>query len=191
MKTKLLVLDFDGVMTDGRVLVGFHQEFLKVGEVVQSQPHYTELGVFCHRRDGHGIQLLKESGVEVWCLTAEGDPGANLAAFRCAKLGIPLYSGVKEKGERLLQLLATHHEAIGLEEVAYLGDDVSDLPALKIVGMPCITHDCHPSLRNLRAIRDQNTPGLPKVIQTFMEGGWGAVREVCDTIIQKNLLGTL
>lgn len=200
MKIKLLVLDFDGVVTDGRVLVGtlppadktFTPALTLASEPVYDHvgPGVAEVGVWCSRRDAHGINLLKEAGVEVWCLTTEGPPSIELAAFWCAKLGIPVYQTVEQKGHELIQLLQNHFEEIALSETAYLGDDVDDLQALMLVGWPMITRDCHGALMAFKAGREMHQgPGEdlePQVSQTGRPGGYGAVRDACDMILRHN-----
>jgi YrbI family 3-deoxy-D-manno-octulosonate 8-phosphate phosphatase len=92
-----------------------------------------------------------------------------IAAARAAKLGIPCHHGVRDKGAFLRD--HTAHAGIALENVIYVGNDVNDLPALEIVGLPVVVRDAHPDARRVaRLILEQ-------------EGGHGAVRELCDRLL--------
>ena len=122
-RPKLLVLDFDGVLTDNRVWVN------EAGE---------ETVVF-DRGDGMGIRLLREAGVDVLVLSTEENP---IVAARCRKLRIPFHQGLVDKRAALLQWV-TEHE-IDLADVAYVGNDVNDLGCLEIVGLAVAVQGSHP-----------------------------------------------
>jgi N-acylneuraminate cytidylyltransferase len=121
----LIVLDFDGVLTDNRVWVdqnGLEQ-------------------VAAHRGDGMGIALLKKAGFEVVALSTETNP---VVAARCKKLGVPVHQGIDEKGKALQDLLA--EKKVKAENVVYVGNDVNDLPCFKLVGCAVAVADAHPDL---------------------------------------------
>lgn len=118
----LLVFDFDGVMTDNRVLV------FEDGQEA----------VMCNRSDGLGIDMLKKSGVRVIVVSTEKN---RVVAARCNKLGIEYHQGVDDKSE------VVKSEAIKyggtLEKTIYVGNDVNDLPAIEIVGYSIGVADSH------------------------------------------------
>ena len=125
-ETRLLVLDFDGVMTDNRVLV---------------DEHGTE-SVHCHRGDGWGISSLKKAGIEILVLSTE----ANLVvAARCRKLDISCIQRCRNK----LSLLK--EEAIlrdlDADKIVYVGNDVNDLECLRWVGLPVAVADAMPEVK--------------------------------------------
>jgi len=123
---RLVVLDFDGVLTDNRVIVG--------GQGREA--------VIADRADGLGIARLRQAGVEVMVLSTETDP---VVAARCSKLGIPWRQGVADKASVLRALLAER----GLEpgDVIYLGNDVNDLPCFPLVGCAVAVADAAPAVR--------------------------------------------
>jgi len=119
----LLVLDFDGVMTDNRVWVD--------GRGRES--------VAAHRGDGWGLARLREAGVEVVVLSTETDP---VVAARCGKLGLSVVQGLADKGAALQDLLRDREMEPG--RVVYLGNDVNDLPCFPRVGCAVVVADAHP-----------------------------------------------
>lgn len=120
---ELLVLDFDGVLTDNRVWL---------------DADGTEW-VAAHRGDGWGIARLLESGVQVVVLSTETNP---VVAARCRKLGIPAIQGVREKGPALLDLL--RERGVANDRVVYVGNDVNDLPCFPLAGCAVTVADGHP-----------------------------------------------
>lgn len=149
---KLTVFDVDGVLTDGKLILG------------ENGNEYKSF----HVRDGHGLVMLLETGCKIAVITARS---SKIVAERMASLGIKyVYQGEKEKGSRLLKLI----DELGLEryQVAYVGDDVIDLPAMVNVGLPIAVADAHPEVKN-------NADWI-----TENRGGQGAVREVCELIMQ-------
>lgn len=124
-KVELLVLDFDGVLTDDRVWVS--EQGLE--------------SVAANRKDGYGIARLKERGVEVIVLTRETNP---VVAARCEKLGIAAIQGVRDKGARLGEML--RERQIDPARSVYLGNDVNDLPCFPLVGCAVAVADAHPKV---------------------------------------------
>lgn len=147
----LLVLDFDGVLTDNRVWVD----------------EGGRESVAAHRGDGWGIARLKERGVEVMVLSTEDNP---VVEARCRKLGVSVVQGVKAKGETLQAFLA--ERKIPGDQVIFVGNDVNDLPCFSLVGYALAVSDAHPDVI-ARADAILSRPG-----------GRGAVRELCDRILE-------
>ncbi|MCX7085239.1 MAG: 3-deoxy-manno-octulosonate-8-phosphatase KdsC [Methylococcales bacterium] len=149
---KLLILDVDGVLTDGRLF--FDQEG-------------NEYKCF-HARDGHGIKLLRQSGVEVAVISGRKSKTVEL---RMKNLGIELvYQGHEHKLGAFNEII----EKLGInpEQAAHMGDDLLDLPIMSRVGLAIAVNDANFAVKE-RA--DWCTSTL---------GGLGAVREVCDLIMQ-------
>jgi 3-deoxy-D-manno-octulosonate 8-phosphate phosphatase (KDO 8-P phosphatase) len=151
-KIKLLILDVDGVMTDGRIIFdsnGVESKFFNV-------------------KDGHGIKMLQRSGVEVGIISGRE---SMVVTNRAKELGIDrVYQKAIDKLTPFLAILAD--TGLAAEEVAFVGDDVIDIPVLKRVGLAAAPPDAVAEV-------------LPCVhFVTTMGGGWGAVREVCDLIMK-------
>jgi 3-deoxy-D-manno-octulosonate 8-phosphate phosphatase (KDO 8-P phosphatase) len=137
-RIRLLVLDVDGVLTDGRLWFGPRGEALKV----------------FHVRDGQGLRLVQEAGIEIAVIS--GRRSAAVQA-RCRELGIgALYQGVADK-RRVLERLA-RRLGIGFEAIACIGDDTPDIPLLQTAGLAFAVRDAHPEA--LRAAhRTTRRPG--------------------------------
>ncbi|MGH6609703.1 MAG: KdsC family phosphatase [Burkholderiaceae bacterium] len=120
-RVRLLVLDVDGVLTDGQLYFGPQGEALKVFDV----------------RDGHGIKMLMANGVEVAWLSARK---SEIVAARARELGIVrVLQGESEKANALAKLL----EECGVagDECGYIGDDLPDLPAMRAAGFAVTVAD--------------------------------------------------
>ena len=113
---KLVALDVDGVLTDGRLVLG---------------PEGREFKNF-HARDGFGIRALLLSGIRVAVITGRE---SDVVKRRCERLGIKdVFQNVKKKADVLQELLKKH--GIEADEACFMGDDVNDLAPLKAVGLP-------------------------------------------------------
>lgn len=122
-KIKLLALDVDGVLTDGRLY------FLEDG---------SEIKAF-DTQDGHGIKMLQSAGVEVAIITGRT---TNLVARRAQNLGIKhLYQGREDKVEALKDLLGLLR--LTADQVAYMGDDLPDLSAITFAGLGLAPANAH------------------------------------------------
>ncbi len=124
-KLRLIVFDFDGVMTDNRVMV------MQDG---------TE-GVLCNRSDGLGIGMLRDAGLALLILSKEENP---VVSARARKLKIECMQGIDDKLTALKALLA--HRAIDAASVAYVGNDLNDLECMGHVGMPIAVADAYPQV---------------------------------------------
>jgi YrbI family 3-deoxy-D-manno-octulosonate 8-phosphate phosphatase len=122
----LLVLDFDGVLTDDRVLVDQH----------------GHEAVFCHRGDGWGLARLRDAGVGIMVLSAETNP---VVSARCKKLKIEAVQSCDDKLAALQQIARARGIAPG--RIAYVGNDVNDLACLAWVGTPIAVADAAPDVR--------------------------------------------
>lgn len=123
---KLIVFDFDGVMTDNSVLVR----------------EDGQESVTCNRSDGLGIGMLKDAGLQVFVLSAEENP---VVLARCRKLKIECAHGHKVKLPVLEKLL--HDKGVRSAEAAYVGNDVNDVGCLKHVGVAIVVADAHEAVR--------------------------------------------
>jgi 3-deoxy-D-manno-octulosonate 8-phosphate phosphatase (KDO 8-P phosphatase) len=148
---RLLVLDVDGVLTDGRLYYG--------GDDV-------ELKAF-HTQDGHGIKMLRATGVEVAIITGRTSRAVEL---RAEDLGVPyLYQGVADKLAVFDQLLA--RVRLDPAAAAAMGDDLPDLPVLRRCGFAACVPEAPPVIRgHVHYVTDR-------------PGGAGAVREVCELLM--------
>ncbi|BCB95218.1 hypothetical protein JZK55_01400 [Dissulfurispira thermophila] len=151
---KLLILDVDGVLTDGSIIL---------------DNEGNEFKAF-HVRDGHGIKMLEKAGIKVAIITGRH---SKVVERRAHELGITeVYQRCHIKSVAYEHLL----EKIGISdnEVAYIGDDVVDIPIFKRVALPVATAD---------AVEEAKSEAM---IVTENRGGRGAVREICDLILKSN-----
>jgi YrbI family 3-deoxy-D-manno-octulosonate 8-phosphate phosphatase len=125
---RTLVLDFDGVFTDNRVLT------LQDGSEAVS----------CDRSDGLAISLLQQAGVEVLVLSSEKN---SVVAARCRKLKIECIHGIEDKWPRLEKWLTGH--GVDPRDVAYVGNDVNDLVCLQKVGCGIVPIDAYEDVRRV------------------------------------------
>ncbi len=149
---RMVLLDVDGVLTAGEIIYDDSGEQTKVFYV----------------RDGLGIRLLKEAGIQVGIIT--GRRGKALQ-HRCDNLGIELiYDGIRDKDKAIDDI---HKDTgIAIEAMAFVGDDLPDLPAVKKVGLGVAVGDADPLVKE-NAHMVTNAPG-----------GKGAVREVSEAILK-------
>lgn len=119
---RLLALDFDGVITDNRVIV-----FEDGREAV-----------LCNRSDGLGFDRLRAAGLPVVVISKERNP---VVAARCRKLQLPCHQGIEDKLAVLTAVAAEHR--IPLSQVAFFGNDINDLPCLNAAGLALAPADAH------------------------------------------------
>lgn len=126
-RVRLLVLDVDGVLTDGRLFVS---------------PSGEELKVF-HVRDGSGLVAIQRAGLTVAIVSGRDSPAVTR---RARELGIRhVVQGVADKAVELRSL--AHELGVAPEEIACVGDDTPDLPMLRLAGLAVAVADAHPSLQ--------------------------------------------
>jgi N-acylneuraminate cytidylyltransferase len=148
---RLLVLDFDGVVTDNHVYVDDEGKEM----------------VMAYRSDSIGVQALQKAGIQVIVLSSEMNP---VVTARCRKMGISAVQGVLDKPVILQEYL--HQQMIKNEQVVYLGNDINDTPCFPLVGCAVVVADAQPeAIRQADQVLTRN-------------GGFGAVREMCDIILQ-------
>lgn len=153
---RLLLLDVDGVLTDGCLYYGNNGEELKAFNI----------------QDGLGIKLLQRNGIQVGIITGRTSA---LLARRAAELGIELVvQGREDKLTALQETLEETHEQYNyqMEEIAFLGDDLPDIAVIRQVGLGV-------AVANAREFVVKNSHW-----QTSTKGGCGAVRELAEMILQ-------
>lgn len=156
-KIRVVIFDVDGVLTDGSLYIGDDGQEYKA----------------FNSRDGHGMVMLQHTGVKLAIITGRT---SEVVRIRMESLGVEhVYQGRRDKlpaYEDLKQTLG-----IGDEVIAYIGDDVVDLPIMRRVGLPIAVADAHPLVLEHAAWR------------TSAGGGKGAGREACEMIMDAQ--GTL
>ena len=123
--------------------------------------------VACSRGDGMGIVALRRQGLDILVLSSEENP---VVAARCRKLMVECLHGVERKLPALQRWL--EERDIPPESVVYVGNDVNDVECLRYVGCPVVVGDAHPDVRRFARF------------VLSRPGGQGAVRELCDLILQ-------
>lgn len=148
---KLVIFDVDGVLTDGSIYIGDDGQQYKA----------------FNTRDGHGMKMLQLTGVKIAIITGRT---SKVVEHRVAELGIDhVYQGQRNKlpaFESLLKALS-----VSAQSVAYVGDDIVDLPVMTRVGLAICVQDAQPLVkRHVHWV-------------TSSPGGHGAVREICELIM--------
>jgi 3-deoxy-D-manno-octulosonate 8-phosphate phosphatase (KDO 8-P phosphatase) len=149
---KLVIFDVDGVLTDGNLFLGDDGQEYKA----------------FNSRDGHGMKMLQATGVVIGIITGRT---SEVVRIRMHSLGVKhVYQGKHEKLPAFLEL----RDKLGLtdDQVAYVGDDVVDLPIMRRVGLAIAVNDAHPLVK-------QHAHWL-----TPHAGGRGAGRDVCEMIME-------
>ena len=151
-RIKLLILDVDGVLTDGGLVWHADGQESKVFSV----------------RDGHGIRLLQRAGIEVALLTGRG---SQVVDHRARDLGITLV--VQESKNKLADYEEIlQQRRLDNQSVAYVGDDLVDVPVFRRAGLAVAVANGAPHIRPYCHV------------STLSKGGQGAVREVCEFLLQ-------
>lgn len=149
---RLLILDVDGVLTDGKIIIddqGYESKHFDV-------------------RDGHGLKVLMRYGINVALVTGRRSA---VVEHRAKDLGIQeVYQGIWNKAEILDQIL--HKMNLHPHQVAYMGDDIVDIPIMRRVGLAVAVRDAA-----------EDTKKVARYV-TKKRGGRGAVREVCEIILK-------
>jgi YrbI family 3-deoxy-D-manno-octulosonate 8-phosphate phosphatase len=155
---KILYLDFDGVLTNNKVIVS----------------EDGKESVICDRSDSLGISMLKNAGISVVVVSKERNP---VVSVRCKKIGVECHQGVDDKLKIILEYPAHICSTVIdnrdwlLRHACYVGNDINDIECMKKVAVPVAVADAYPKV--FEAAR----------YVTTRNGGDGAVREVCDLIL--------
>ncbi len=151
-KIRLVVMDVDGVLTDGRMILSERGDELKA----------------FHTHDGIAVALAKRAGIRTAMITGESSP---IAKARGAKLGVDsVVLGARRKGETVDRLRAG--QGLPADAVAYIGDDLLDIPAMQRVGLAVAVADAAASVKKAAHL------------VTRARGGQGAVRECVELILR-------
>lgn len=151
-RIRLACFDVDGTLTDGRLYFGAEGELAKA----------------FHVHDGQGLRLLEDHGIAVALITAR-DSAAARARGEDLRLR-HVHTGIKDKRACLDEICA--ELGLSLDQVAYCGDDLPDLPALSVVGLACAPANAHAWIREQAHWISRE------------RGGEGAARELCDLILE-------
>lgn len=147
-----IAFDFDGVFTDNKVITDQNG--------IES--------VTCWRSDGLGLKKLRNKGFKVVIISSETNP---VVAMRAKKLDTEYIQGVDNKSIELIKWAKSNE--LSLNEIAFVGNDINDIPAFEIVGLSIGVLDSHPDIYSYLDC------------MTTSKGGYGAVREVCDQLTKK------
>ncbi len=151
-RIRLLLLDVDGVLTDGAIT------YTDRGEQIKS----------FNSRDGLGMRLLMDAGVDIGIVTGRT---SGALGHRCRNLGIDLiFDGVTDKASAFEQIV--HTRQLTPDQVAFMGDDLIDLPAMTRAGLAFTVADAPSAVKQVADL----TSKFP--------GGQGAVRQICEIILQ-------
>lgn len=155
-RVELVIFDFDGVFTDNSVFVS--------SEGIES--------VRCWRSDGLGLSRLRELGVATMIVSTETNP---VVSKRAEKLKIECRQAIEDKADCVRQISA--ERGIPLDRIAFVGNDINDIPAIEIAGLSVVVADAYPEAAEHADLM------LSKA------GGYGAVREFCDMIWEARKTG--
>ncbi|WP_033578289.1 KdsC family phosphatase [Priestia aryabhattai] len=151
---KMLILDVDGTMTDGKIYINEYQECFKAFNV----------------KDGMGISQAANVGVIIAIITGRT---SKIVEVRAKELGISeVFQGVKNKKIIIQNLMDKYF--IPSQNIAYIGDDINDLPAMKYVGFAACPNDAAFEVKEYCDFVSK------------MNGGEGAVRDIIENILRKD-----
>ena len=151
LQIKLLICDVDGVFSDGRIYLANSGEEMKA----------------FHTRDGYGIKALRQAGIEVAIITGRQ---SEIVQRRMTSLTVPyIFQGQENKLAAFNEL--QQNLQLAPEQIAYIGDDLSDWQVMQHCGLAVAVKDAHPYLV-------QHADFI-----TSLSGGYGAVRELCDLLL--------
>jgi len=135
---KLLVLDFDGVMTNNKVIVDEN----------------GKESIICNRSDGMGVEMIKNKGIDVIVISKEVN---KVVKARCDKLNVPCVHGVDDKLSILKKEL--NNRSLQPEDVCYIGNDVNDIECLKYVGIGVAVNDAFPEVKKVAKVVTKKNGG--------------------------------
>lgn len=151
-RIKLVIFDVDGVLTDGSLFLGDDGQEYKA----------------FNSKDGFGMRLLQDAGIDIGIITGRE---STLVRLRMEELGITqIMQGRREKGPALVEMMEKN--GLTLDEIAYVGDDVVDLPIMSRVGLSIAVQDARPVVK-------KHAHWITESV-----GGRGAGRDVCELILE-------
>lgn len=151
-RIKLVIFDVDGVLTDGSLFLSDDGQEYKA----------------FNSKDGFGMRLLQDSGIDIGIITGRE---STLVRLRMEELGITqIMQGRREKGPALDEMMEKN--GLTLDEIAYVGDDVVDLPIMSRVGLSIAVQDARPVVK-------KHAHWITESV-----GGRGAGRDVCELILE-------
>lgn len=149
---ELFLMDVDGVLTDGRIVYGPGKSEWKFFDV----------------KDGHGIKLMQRAGIRVGIITGRR---SDVVARRSSELGVEfVFQGQFDKTEALSKIMKK--TGFGWEKIAYVGDDIVDIPVMRRVGFAATVQDAVQEVKEVAHYVSQKP------------GGRGAIREIIEYILK-------
>lgn len=142
-----VIFDFDGVLTDNRVITD----------------QDGREAVVCNRSDGLGFEMFRKAAIPAFIVSRENNP---VVTARATKLQVPVLQGIQDKAAAVNILCEEH--GFDLRKVMFVGNDINDLPALRLVGYPVAVADAHPDVRSM-AWRVLTQPGGGTVAREIIE----------------------
>lgn len=151
-KIKLIISDFDGVLTDNRVLVDEN----------------GKEAVFVNRSDGLAVGMLRKLGIEFMILSTEKNP---VVTARARKLKVECVQGCDNKQTAIKDIIASKN--LSKDEVMYIGNDINDYEAMKVAGIKVTPNDAYPEVKNIADIVTEARGGMGVIreIAGEMSGG--------------------
>ncbi len=151
---KHFILDVDGVLTNGQVLLMDNGEMARAMNI----------------KDGYAMQLAIKKNYQIHIISGASSPAVEQ---RLARLGITeVYMGVSNKPTLVKKIIADNN--LSAEQVLYMGDDIPDLDAMQLTGLPCCPKDAVTEIKQ-----------VSKYISPFA-GGMGCVRDVIEKVLRLN-----
>ncbi len=160
---ELVVFDFDGVLTDNRVLVS--ENGLEA--------------VVCNRADGLAFDMLNTAQLPTMILSTENNP---VVSVRATKLRVPVLQGIKDKRQELID--HCHEVGVDLANVMFIGNDLNDISVMRVVGYPVAVADAHPEVKNI-AWKILSTNGGDGVAREIVERVLGLEYGGSEQVIER------
>lgn len=147
-----VILDVDGVLTNGLVTITTEGELLRQMNI----------------KDGYALKTAVDNGLRICIISGGKNDGVKK---RLENLGISeVYLGIHDKIEKYYEIVDGY--GLRAEEIVYMGDDIPDVPVMKLVGLPCCPNDAAPEIRSLaKYVSPKN-------------GGQGCVRDILEQILK-------
>lgn len=167
---KLLIIDVDGVLTDGRLFIGNDHEELKAFNV----------------RDGLGLRLIQKTGIELAIITGKE---SKIVAYRAKELGIEhVYQAAPNKVPAFEDLL--NKLKLRPEQAAYIGDDLPDLPLLKRVGLAVVVADAESYIVSHAHLqtRKKGGKGAVRELCDFIMASQGTLSSIQESFLKDGSL---